>query len=132
MGQSIGGQSIGIVFVGGGLGAMARELFMLMLGRYSAAFPVDIFAANILASFLLGLVFSLHQTHRASDNTNLLASTGFCGGMSTFSSFVFGAYSEMTTAGHLLLSIVYIVASLVVGYGAAWLGLRATLQLRRA
>ena len=126
------GQPTVIVFVGGGLGAIVRELFMLMLGRYSAAFPVDIFAANILASFLLGLVFSLHQTHRASDNTNLLISTGFCGGMSTFSSFIFGAYSEMTTAGHLLLSLLYIIASLVIGYGAAWLGLRAGAQLRRA
>ena len=126
------GQPTVIVFVGGGLGAIVREIFMLMLGRYSSAFPVDIFAANIIASFLLGLVFSLHQTHRASDNTNLLISTGFCGGMSTFSSFIFGAYSEMTTAGHLILSLLYIIASLVVGYGAAWLGLRAGAQLRRA
>ena len=121
-----------IVFVGGGLGAMVREVSMLMLGRYSTAFPVDIFVANIVASFLLGLVFSLHQTHRASDNVNLLVSTGFCGGMSTFSSFVFGAYSEMTTAGHLILSLLYIIASLVIGYGAAWLGLRAAARLRRA
>lgn len=121
-----------IVFVGGGLGAIVRELFMLMLGRYSAAFPVDIFAANLIASFLLGLVSGLHQEHRTSDTTTLLISTGFCGGMSTFSSFVFGAYSEMTTPGRLGLSLLYIIASLVIGYGAAWLGLRAAAQRRRA
>ena len=121
-----------IVFVGGGFGAIVREIFMLMLGRYSMAFPVDIFAANILASFLLGLVSGFHQQHHASDNTTLLISTGFCGGMSTFSSFVFGAYSEMTTPGRLALSLLYIIASLVIGYGAAWLGLRAATQRRRA
>ncbi|MCJ8141752.1 CrcB family protein [Ancylobacter sp. A5.8] len=120
-----------IVFVGGGLGAITRELSMLTLGRYSAAFPVDIFAANILASFLLGLVFGLHRARRASDHVTLLVSTGFCGGMSTFSTFIFGAYSEMTT-GQLGLSLVYILASLVIGYSAGWLGLRAATQLRRA
>ena len=121
-----------LVFVGGGCGAIVREIFMLMLGRYSAAFPVDIFAANILACFLLGLVTGLHQENRASGNAMLLISTGFCGGTSTFSSFIFGAYSEAMKPEHLFLSILYIVASLVIGYGAAWLGLHATLQLRRA
>ena len=121
-----------LVFVGGGCGAIVRELFMLMLGRYSAAFPVDIFAANVLACFLLGLVTGLHRENRASGNAMLLISTGFCGGTSTFSSFIFGAYSEAMKPEHLFLSILYIVASLVIGYGAAWLGLRTTLQLRRA
>ena len=125
-------QSTVLVFVGGGLGAMVREVSMLMLGRYSSAFPVDIFVANIIAAFLLGIVSGLHQEHRASSNAMLLISTGFCGGMSTFSSFIFGAYSEMTVPDHLMLSILYIIASLVVGYGAAWLGLRAVAQVRRA
>ena len=49
-----------IVFAGGGVGAILRELFMLQLGRYSNSFPFDIFAANLLASFLLGLVFCLN------------------------------------------------------------------------
>ena len=121
-----------IVFVGGGLGAIIRELCMLLLGRYSAAFPVDIFAANIIASFLLGLVVGLHQARRASDNAKLLVSTGFCGGMSTFSSFIYGAYSEMTTPGQLGLSVAYVIASLVIGFVATWLGLRAVTQPRPA
>ncbi len=120
------------VFMGGGFGAIVREISMLMLGRYSAAFPVDIFIANVIAAFLLGLVSGLHQEHRASDDAMLLISTGFCGGMSTFSSFIFGAYSEMWEPGRLALSLLYIIASLVIGYGAAWLGLRAATQARRA
>ena len=120
------------VFIGGGIGAIAREIFMLMLGRYSTAFPFDIFMANILACFLLGFVFVRHQERPASDGENLLIATGFCGGMSTFSSFVFGAFSEITAPGHLTLSLLYIVASLVVGYGAAWLGLRTATRKRRS
>ena len=121
-----------IVFVGGGLGAMTREIFMLLLGRSSTAFPFDIFMANILACFLLGVASRLHQERRASGNANLLVATGFCGGMSTFSSFVFGAFSEMVTPGRLVLSALYIIASLVVGYGAAWVGLRSVIRERRS
>lgn len=121
-----------VVFLGGGLGAVTREFLMLVLGSYSSAFPVDIFAANVLASFLLGLVFGLHQARRASDHVALLVSTGFCGGMSTFSTFIFGAFSEMTRPGQLGLSLLYIFASIVVGYSVTWLGLRTAAQLRRA
>ncbi|MBB3772728.1 CrcB protein [Angulomicrobium tetraedrale] len=120
------------VFVGGGVGAITRELSMLMLGRYSSAFPIDIFAANVLASFLLGLIFGLHRAGHASNNVTLLVSTGFCGGMSTFSTFIYGAYSEMATPGQLGLSLLYVIASLVIGYSVTWLGLRVATQLRRA
>ena len=123
-------QPVVLIFVGGGLGAITREIFMLSLGRYSSSFPIDIFAANILASFLLGLIFGLHQKHRTSDNFMLLVSTGFCGGMSTFSSFIFGAYSEMRAPGEMALSLLYILASLVIGYGVTWLGLRAASRAR--
>ncbi|MCX5480134.1 CrcB family protein [Kaistia geumhonensis] len=121
-----------LVFVGGGAGAVVRELLVLALGRYSAAFPVDIFAANMLASFLLGLVFGLHQVRRTSDNVALLISTGFCGGMSTFSTFAFGAYSEMASPGEFGLSLLYVIASLVMGYGVTLLGLQTAAQFRRA
>lgn len=120
-----------IVFAGGGLGAIIRELSMLMFGRYSASFPVDIFAANIIASFMLGLIVGLHQDRRASDHVVLLVSTGICGGMSTFSSFIYGAYSEMMRPGELGLSIIYVITSLLIGYSVTWLGLHAAARLRR-
>jgi len=121
-----------LVFAGGGLGAITRELLMLLFGRYSESFPVDIFAANMIAAFLLGLVFGLHLARRASDNVALLISTGFCGGMSTFSTFAFGAYSQMATPGELGLSLLYVIASLVVGYSVTLLGLHTAAQFRRA
>lgn len=119
-----------IVFVGGGLGAISREGAMLLVGRYSSAFPIDIFSANILACLLLGLIFGLHQKGRVSDHVSLLVSTGFCGGMSTFSTFIFGAYSELNTTGHLALSVLYIFASLVVGYCMTLAGLHLAMKAR--
>lgn len=124
--------SVIIVFVGGGLGAIAREGAILLVGRYSTAFPLDIFAANSLACFLLGLIFGLHQKKCVSDQVALLISTGFCGGMSTFSTFIFGAYSELNTPGHLALSVLYIMVSLVAGYCMTWAGLHLAMKVRGA
>ena len=121
-----------IVFAGGGVGAILRELFMLQLGRYSDAFPFDIFAANLLASFLLGLVFGLHRAHRATGTLMLLVGTGVCGGMSTFSTFIYGAYSEMTTPRDFGISLLYVVASVVIGFSFTMLGLRLAERLRPA
>ncbi len=112
------------VFIGGGVGAILRELFMLLLGRDSHVFPFDIFAANMLASFLLGLAFGLSKARRLSTTGNLFIATGLCGGMSTFSSFIYGSYSVMTRPGDVGIAILYIVASLIIGFALAWLGLR--------
>jgi len=124
--------SAALVFIGGGIGAAAREAFMLLLHQYSSAFPIDIFAANILASFVLGIVTALHRAHNVSDHVTLLVGTGFAGGMSTFSSYIYGSYSEMTTAGHMALGLLYIVLSLIIGFGAAWVGISAVPRAPRS
>lgn len=121
-----------IVFMGGGLGAVMREFCMLLLPQQHGAFPLDIFVANVLASFLLGLVTGLHRNRRVSDEFVLLVGTGFTGGMSTFSSFIYGAFSEMAAPGQLGLAMLYIVASLVAGYSATLLGIRAAKRARAA
>lgn len=114
------------VFLGGGLGAITREFAMLLLQHESAPFPTDIFVANIIACFLLGLVFGLNRTRKVSEEFVLLIGTGFTGGMSTFSSFIYGAFSVMLEPEHVAVSIFYIVASLVAGYAATWFGFSLT------
>lgn len=121
-----------MVLVGGGLGAIVREFSMLLFSRESAAFPVDIFAVNMLASLVLGLAFGRHRGARLSDNATLFVSTGLFGGMSTFSTFTYGSYPEMTTPGGLGLSLAYVIASLVIGYSVTWLGLNVATRIRRA
>lgn len=120
------------VFLGGGLGAVTREFCMLLFGPDSSSFPLDIFVANVLACFVLGLVFGFHRSRNVSDEFSLFIATGFTGGMSTFSSFVFGAYSEMVDPAKLAWSVLYVVSSLVVGFAAAWLGVRLAAQPRPA
>lgn len=119
-----------LVFVGGGFGAVGREFFMLLLQSKGGAFPLDIFAANCLASALLGFIFGLRRGQQISDDAVLLLGTGFTGGMSTFSSFIFGAYSVGATPGSLGIAIFYVVSSILAGYGSTWFGLRSAARVR--
>lgn len=112
-----------LVFVGGAFGAMCREFIMLSVPHLADGFPMDIFAANIIAAFLLGLATSFFKKDKINQYVHLMVGTGIMGGLSTFSSFVFGAVEMMKNPTGILVSICYLVASLIVGFIAVELGL---------
>ncbi|GAB4031408.1 fluoride efflux transporter CrcB [Spirosoma gilvum] len=78
-----------LVFVGGGVGS----LFRYYAGRLIPAtltgtpFPNAILLVNVLASFVLGAVVGWVINRSAGEEARLLIGVGFCGGLSTFSSF---------------------------------------------
>lgn len=114
-----------LVFLGGGLGAILRELFMLNVPAISDGFPLDILLANLLASLLLGIVTALNTRKILSDNFNVFAGTGIMGGLSTFSSFAYGSVVLISApkAG-ITVSILYVLISMIFGYIAVKLGLK--------
>ena len=114
-----------LVAIGGGIGAILRELLMLAIGSAQDGFPLDILVANLTASFLLGLACALHARKALGDAIYLLLGTGVMGGLSTFSSFVFAAarLSERS-ADEALVAAAYVLLSLGLGFGAVLLGLR--------
>lgn len=78
-----------LVFVGGGLGSLLRYV----AGRFLPAtinevpFPSAILLVNIVASALLSAVVGWTLARSTGDEARLLIGVGFCGGLSTFSSF---------------------------------------------
>jgi CrcB protein len=118
-------KSVILVFFGGALGAILRELVMLMVPNLADGFPLDILVANLVAAFVLGLVAALHSRNAASDSVNMFAGTGICGGLSTFSSFAFGmAVLTKASTASAVVAVVYMVVSLVLGYIAVGFGLK--------
>jgi CrcB protein len=114
-----------LAFAGGALGAMLREFAMMMVPNPVDNFPLDILVANLLAAFLLGLVTALRRRQIVSDRANILVGTGITGGLSTFSSFIYGAVVLMSAStASAVVASAYVVISLVLGYIAVAVGLK--------
>jgi CrcB protein len=117
-------KTIVLVFAGGAVGAVFRELLMLGVPRLVDGFPLDILVANLIASFLLGWVTALHRRKVVSGDVNTLLGTGISGGLSTFSSFAYGASVLMSASvASAAVATGYVVVSLVAGYFAISVGL---------
>ena len=77
-----------LVFFGGGLGCVLRYLIGIGFQRTTTSLPWATFTANIVACLIFaGVVWFLNAKELLSSNIKLLLLTGFCGGLSTFSSF---------------------------------------------
>lgn len=114
-----------VVFVGGALGAVLRELTMLMVPNPVDKFPLDILVANLVAAFLLGLVTALQRRRVLSERAEMLAGTGIAGGLSTFSSFAYGTFVLMSASvASAAVASAYVAVSLVLGYIAVTVGLK--------
>ena len=113
------------VFVGGGLGSLARYGIGLVAGRWaSGPLPWGTVLANLLATALLVAVTNwmapqAAQLSRPQQAWLLLATTGFCGGFSTFSTFSLETL-RLIEAGSVGLALANIAVSvggcLIVGW----------------
>ncbi|WP_254448025.1 fluoride efflux transporter FluC [Ruegeria arenilitoris] len=106
----------GAVFVGGAAGSLLRELFALEIP--GAPYLTSTFGINIVACFVLGWLYSIRNKVHA--HVLHLGAVGFCGGLSTFSSFVAELERLAENAGGIV--VFAIAAEISVGLFAAILG----------
>ncbi|WP_436524419.1 fluoride efflux transporter CrcB [Actinoplanes sp. HUAS TT8] len=85
--------------------------------RYGTGFPWGTLAVNLFGSFVLGLVLGM----RLSAELTALIGTGFCGALTTYSTF---SWETLTFArrGERAKAFAYVLVSLLAGLGAAALG----------
>lgn len=78
-----------LVFLGGGAGSLLRYLTgrLIPVTLSGSPFPSAILIVNVVASFLLGALVGWLMHRSADESMRLLIGVGFCGGLSTFSSF---------------------------------------------
>lgn len=108
------------VALGGGVGAALRYL----AGRYIRSYrsvPVATLLVNVVGCGLLGMLSGAALP----PELFALLGSGFCGGLTTYSTFAVEAVG-LTRIGRQLSGIGYIVVSVVAGLATAWAGYALT------
>jgi len=113
-----------LVALGGMVGTAARLALGLLLPE-QGGFPTAVLLANIVGAFLIGVLAARpfgRLRRPAVAEVRLLIGTGVLGGFTTYSSFMTGTLALWADAP--IVAVAYGLGSLVLGLGAAALGLR--------
>lgn len=111
------------VFIGGGVGSIARYLLARYLNSTSDGIPYGTFLANVLGSLLIGIILGLAAKNEAvNSNQTLLLATGFCGGFTTFSTFAYENHVFLK-AGDFTSFFLYAVGSFALAFIAVFSGI---------
>lgn len=113
-----------LVGLGGWIGAVTRYYVGLWAAaRWGVAFPYGTLLINLTGCLFLGW-FGTLATERAalvSPDLRTLLAIGFVGAYTTFSTFGFETV-RLLEEGDVLLALVYVLASVLVGLLAVYLG----------
>ena len=118
-----------LVLLGGMIGAPARYLTdRAVQARHDSVFPWSTFAVNMAGSLLLGFLLGAERHLGLPSSVVLLLGTGFCGGLTTFSTFGYETL-RLLEDGAIGEAGLNVIGSLAIGVLAAWLGYRLALAL---
>ncbi len=115
------------VALGGAVGAATRYLLSGWVQNTAGGiFPLGTLAVNVAGSFLIGIVLHL-ATGRVgwSLEARLLLTTGFCGGLTTFSTFSHETLAMLedqqwvAAGGNTLLNVLVCLAATYLGLASA-------------
>lgn len=78
-----------LVFIGGGLGSLARFGIGKAFVKWSSVFPYGTLTANLLACLIMGFFtgWAILKPSETISSYRAFIAIGFCGGFSTFSTF---------------------------------------------
>jgi CrcB protein len=111
-----------LVIVGAAVGAPLRYLTdRAIQSRHDSDFPWGTFTVNVIGSAILGFVVGATTTAHAPHWLQLLAGTGFCGALTTYSTFSYETL-RLYEQNNKLAAIANVTASVLAALGAAYLG----------
>jgi CrcB protein len=76
------------VATGGMLGCLLRWALAMFFNRYFPSIPPGTLAANLIGCYIIGMALAFFTTYpHFAPEWRLFVTTGFCGGLTTFSTF---------------------------------------------
>lgn len=119
-----------LIGIFGGAGCISRYLISSGLNAWlGKAFPYGTLAVNVIGSFIIGIIFEVALGGSVISPTLRLAlTTGFLGGLTTFSTFSFETV-ELLLNGKYLIGALNTLISLVVCFLSTYLGISLVRQL---
>ena len=119
-----------LIAFGGALGAMLRYFIgVLAAERFGPRFPVGTFSINVSACFMIGFILEYLSRHAGLNPAwRYVFAVGFVGAYSTFSTFEWEAFSDITR-GAFWMGLFYVGASLIAGFLSVALGVFAARSL---
>ena len=113
-----------VVFIGGGLGSIFRYWISTYASKHLPLFfPFGTLLVNILGSFILGLmIFGWDEKGLISPTIKLFIGVGFCGGLTTFSTFSLETFNlirdaEFLLAGlNILVNVMFTLLGIYIAY----------------
>lgn len=111
------------VFFGGGLGAVLRYLVNIFCERYiDVNLPIATLGVNIVGSLILGVLLAFFAENSTINPVlKIFLTCGFCGGLTTFSTFSFEVF-DFIYQGNFLMAFVYATISFIVCVGFVAIG----------
>lgn len=106
-------------FIGGGFRFLLSKFIQNFI-EYS--FPLGTFVVNILGCFIIGILYALFERgNLMNTELRLFLTVGFCGGFTTFSTFINENFQFLKDSNYLYF-LIYILLSVLVGLMAIYLG----------
>lgn len=112
-----------LIVLGAAVGAPLRYLVdHAVQQRHDSLFPWGTFAVNVVGSLILGILAGGTTAHAISSDLAALLGTGFCGTLTTYSTFGYETIRLLQQRARFY-AVLNAAASAVAGLGAAFLGI---------
>lgn len=104
-----------LVFLGGGLGSIARYgVSEIVKANFKTSYPLATFLSNSVSCLILALIVGVFSSKMEGYPVlKMLLVVGFCGGFSTFSTFSFETVALMRS-GNLIIAFANVLISVSV------------------
>ena len=115
-------KNIFYIFLGGGFGSILRYAISKLFITDKSSFPWSTLIANFIGCFIIGIILGwfINNNKQYSD-LYVFLSIGFCGGLTTFSTFSVEGLTFLKN-GELLMFVTYILISILGGLLLVTLG----------